>query len=162
MIFNKKQESMYQKYSKVSRTKGSRHRRITYYCLISLAMMVFFAGLFFTGRHAKESNRDDTIDFNADTSEYRSALAANMAKLASLNHKLSVPKTFSEPTHRSPKHSRRYLMRQNAPTRMYTAASPLGFLKIKRNVKTKILSDSSAYASFANTMSAYSLTISLI
>lgn len=153
MIFNKKQRSIYQKYSKVSGTNSSRYRRIIYYCLISVTITVFIVVLFFTGSHAKKPNRDDTIDFNVTATDYRSALATNMAKLASLHHKLPVTKAFISPDHLSSKHSGRYLMRQNAPTRMFTAASPLGITKNNSNLKNKVFSDSSAYASFANTMS---------
>ncbi len=153
MVNRKNKTLIYRQYSKVSKTLRGKHRRITYYWLIGLVLITFFLGVFFSGNQTNKFDKGMSLDSDINVTDYRHALAANMAKLASLNHKVSAPKEFEKSTHMDSKSSKPYLMRQNAPTRMYTETESPGHSNIKENSKRKILSDSSVYAPFVNKIS---------
>ena len=148
---SKKSQSIYQLYSKVSAAGKNKHRRITYYLMFTVIVLIGLLGLFFSNIHTKKTTSKPNVTNNPV--EYREALEANMEKLASLDHKIFDPKTIEKPIHRSPKLSRKYLMRQNAPTKMYSASSAENHAIIKVGAAHSVLTDSSTYASFANNTS---------
>jgi type IV secretion system protein VirB10 len=148
-----KKISIYQKYAKVSKKNTATYRYFVFYALVILTLVILLLSLSFGSSHDRKSSHDASFDTDAVGDNYQSALAENMEKLASLNQQRSMPVSLSQITHLPPLHSKRYLLRQNAPTRMYQGGFSSAGKSIQQVGNRSTLSDSSPYASFVNRVS---------